>query len=276
MIKYKMSELWEIYVIELNILFRNEKTKYQYKMALKKFISENSRCYRMSENDLKKYFSEFRNKYSDSYYNVICSTVKIFYERVLKQSKKMGWFKPIKTDKQFHDIIKDEEFVQIMKNIKNIKHKFFVILFYSTGIRIGELLNIKISDVNILNQTIFINTEKNGKNRYVPIHDLTLRYLKVYLKEWNPKIYLFEGQNGGKYSATSIRNVINKASKNINKNIYPHLFRHTLISKTIEKENVFLTMELAGHKNLNSTLHYNHIPMDKLKEMYNPLNSINI
>lgn len=272
--EYKMSELGKNYVIELDLLFRNENTKYQYKMALKKFISENERCYRKSENELKKYFSEFRNRYSDSYYNVICSAVKIFYEKVLKQPRKMDWFKPIKTEKQFKDIIKDEEFIKMMKNIKNIKHKFFTILLYSTGVRIGELLDIKMVDIDIINQTIFIRTEKNGKNRYVPIHDLTLRYLKVYMKEWNPKEYLFEGQNGGKYSATSIRNVINKASNGIDKNIYPHLFRHTMLSKVIEKENVFLTMELAGHRSLKSTLHYNHIAMDKLKTMYNPLNDI--
>jgi integrase/recombinase XerD len=267
----ELSELYDRYDIEIGIMPLSERTAYSYRLVLRKFISENDRVYRMSELELKQYFSNFRKKYSDSYYNVICSCAKILYEKVLKQPNKMLWFKPIQTDKKFKDIITHEQFVSMMKATNNIKHKTFIILLFSTGIRIGELLTIKISDIDFKRKRIFIYSEKNGKNGYVQLHEITEKYILSYLKLFKPKKYLLEGTPGEMYSATSVRNVLKKTSKDLNKNIYPHLFRTSYITKVIEKENVFKAQEMARHKSLKSTLHYYHISQEQLMSMYNPL-----
>jgi len=271
----ELSEIHKNYVIEIGLLPLSEETRAQYKSVLNKFLSENERCYRMSELELKQYFSDFRTKrnYSDSYYNVICSSVKILYEKVLKQPRKMNWFHPIKTIKTFKDIITYDEYRIMMGATKNLKHRTEIIILFSTGIRIGELLNIKIQDIDFANKRIFINSEKRGKNRYVQLHEKAENHIKAYLDKYKPKEFLFEGQFGGKYSETSIRHTLKKVSSEISKNIYPHLFRTTYISKVIEKENVFKAKELAGHQCLNSTLHYYHIPKDQLAQMYNPLDN---
>ena len=99
----------------------------------------------------------------------------------------------------------------------------------------------------------------------------TKKYLQKYLVKWHPKQYLLEGQSSGKYSCSSVQSIIKNVS---NHKFHPHSFRHTYLTNIIEKVGVFPAMELAGHLCLNSTLHYNHIPREKLMNMYNPLDAV--
>jgi integrase len=267
----ELSELFKTYDIEIGLMPLSEKTVSQYISVLKKFVSENARCYRMSELELKQYFSGFRKRSSDSYYNVTCSSVKILFERVLKQPNKMLWFKSIPTEKKFKQIMTFEDFVLIMKGIKNLKHKTFIIVLYSTGIRIQELLNIRLCEVDLNTNRIFINTLKRGINREVPIHEIAKRYIIAYLKKFNPKEFLFENPNGGQYSATSIRNVLHLHEGETHKKVTPHSFRHQYITKMVTKENIFGTMDLTGHKCIKSVQHYYH--NQNINEMYNPLDN---
>lgn len=270
---YNLSELKKNYDIELNLKFESNDTINSYKSALNKFLNENSRVYRMSVNDLKEYFCNFKKRYSPQYYNVMGAAIKIFFELILKQPFKMFWFSRIKTERNSYNIITWDDFVYMMKNTDQIKHKTMIILLFSTGIRTGEMLNIKMEDVDVINQQIYINTKKHGDKRFVYIHDLALKYLKAYFKKWKPKNYLFEGQNQ-KYSKTSLQKIIKKASIGLNKKIWGHLFRHTYITELIENENVFKAKDRAGHRSLKSTLHYYHVPLNQLKAMYNPLDKI--
>lgn len=267
----ELSEIKKIYVREMNLKTKSERTKNQYCSCINKFINENSRIYRMSKNDLKYYMSEFRNKYSDSYYNVMGSALKILFEKALNQPEKMKWFIPVKTDRQYRDIIKNSDFIKMMKKAKNVKHKFIIILLFSTGIRESEFINIKLSDINYDDNTIFIRSLKRGKNRHVSIKPLCKKYLIAYLNKWKPKEYLLNGQNKINYSTSSMLKII----KTVSNNIYTvHDFRHTFATLTIENENVFSTKDILGHKSLDSTLHYYHIPKDKLNTMFNPLDKI--
>lgn len=267
----ELTEINKKYVTELNIHTKSKATKESYLSALNKFLNENSRVYRLSSNDLKEYMSKFRVVYSDSYYNIMGSALLILYNKVLAQSNKMNWFKSLKTERKFYNITSDNEFIQMMKSVDNIKHKTIIILLYSTGIRLNEMINLKLEDIDFVYKRVFIKSLKGGKNRYVKIHELTERYIRSYLKKSTPDTYLFNGQKKLKYSETSVRNIFKKAS---NGKYSPHSARHFYATNTIEHEDIFFTMESLGHKNLNSTLHYNHIAKDRLSESYNPMDSI--
>lgn len=264
-----LTELKENYVRELHLKTKSVETRKSYISALNKFIHENNRVYRLSENDLKSYMSDFRNKYSDSYFNVMGSALKILYIDVLKQHRKIQWFKPVKTDRKFHNIVTQDQFINMMKNTSNIKHKLIIIMLYSTGIRETELINLKLDDIDLFNKRIFIRSLKNGKNRFIPLHELTIKYLNSYLNKIKPIEYLLNGQSNIKYSVSSIRNICKNNSYG---KVYPHLLRHTYLTNVIENEDIFAAMELAGHRNLNSTLHYNHISPNR--KLFNPLDKI--
>jgi len=268
----ELSEIKKIYVKEMNLKTRSKQTIDQYMSCVNKFTNENSRIYRMTKDEIKNYMSEFRCRYSDYYFNVMGSALKVLYEKVLNQNEKMKWFVPVKTEMKYHNIISNDEFIKMMKKANNIKHKFIIILLYSTGIRETEFINIKLADINYEDNSIFIKTLKNGKNRHVSLRPLCKKYLQAYLKQWNPIEYLLNGQTvGSKYTSSSMLKVI----KNVSDNKFTvHDFRHTFSTLTIEHENVFRTKEILGHKSLNSTLHYYHIPKNQLSSMYNPLDSI--
>jgi integrase len=265
-----LTELNRLYVIELrnNPNIHSEVTIKSYTAAMNKFYKENSRIYRMTKVEIKEYLSYIREVYSDSYYNAIGSSIKILFDKVLNQPNKMCWFKSIKTKRQFVNVMSYDEFINMVKRTSQIKHKLILLLFYSTGIRLSELLNIKLSDIDYLNKRIFINTAKCGRNRFVQLHKLTEKYLDVYLFKWSPRLYLFEGQKGGKYTSSSIQKIIKRVSDN---KYHPHSFRHKYLTDLIEKEDVFAAMKMAGHSSLKSTLHYNHIAPERLNVMYNPL-----
>lgn len=264
----ELTYIKQKYDIELNLKFNSESTKETYKSALNKYLGENSRVYRMSVNDIKKYMSEFRKRYSDSYYNIMGSCLIILYTKVLNQHGKIKWFSPVNIDRKYHNITSDDEFVKMMGSVSSIKHKFIIIFLYSTGVRLNELINIKLEDVDCINKRVFIKSLKKGKNRHVKLHELTERYLKAYVKKSKPTDYLLNGQGSPKYSDSSVRAIFKRAS---NGKYSPHSARHFYATNTIEHEDVFFTMEALGHKSLKSTLHYNHIASERLLKSYNPM-----
>ena len=229
-----------------------------------------SAIYRITKNEIKQYLANIRKDYSNSYYNIIGSSIKIMFDKVLNQPNKMIWFKPIKTERKFVNIISFNEFRLMMGKTEQIKHKLIIIIFYSTGIRLSELLNIKLSDIDWLNKRIFIRTSKNGKNRFVQLHKILEKYIIAYRSKWNPIKYLIEGSPGIKYTDSSVQKIIKKVSDS---RFHPHIFRHTYITNMVEKVDIFAAKELAGHRSLKSTLHYNHIALDRLNAMYNPLDN---
>lgn len=269
-LKMELTELLKKYDTELNLLPLSESTRSYYKSAVNKFTSECTRAYRITEFELKAYLSEFRLRYSDSYFNVMGSALVILYSKVLKQ-RKMDWFKPIPTKKTFKDIITREELIYMLKNTKNIKHKTIILFLFSTGVRIGELLQLKIHDVDLDRNRIFIQRQKNQVNSYINLHPLLKKYLTVYFIHYKLSVYLFGGDKP--YSTTSVRKIINKSSTGLNKNIYPHLFRSTHITLTTNNENVFVAQYFAGHKSLKSTLHYYQ---PNIENSYNPLNELSV
>ena len=118
-----LTEIINLYVIELrnNPDINSEETIKSYVNAVKKFYNENSRIYRMTKIDLKKYLSDIRTKYSNSYYNIIGSALIILFNKVFNQPNKMNWFESIKLKRKFVKIITFEEFKLIMSRTDQIK-----------------------------------------------------------------------------------------------------------------------------------------------------------
>lgn len=267
----ELTEIKRLYVIELRnkTTINSDQTIKSYKSAVNKFLAENNRVYRMSEIQIKEYLSIIRKTYSGSYYNVIGSAIKLLFEKVLSQPRKMKWFKAIKSKKTFHNIMTNSEFIEMGRRCTNSKSKLIHVLLYSTGIRLSELLDIKLSDIDWDNNRIFIRSVKGGKNRFVPVHNILKRYILRYLREWDTLEYLLCGQNGGRYSSSSVQAIIKRTS---NGKYTPHDFRHKYLTELIEHDNVFSAQEQAGHRSLSSTLTYYHMSINKLNSLFNPLN----
>src|SRR5690625_675407 len=107
-------------------------------------------------------------------------------------------------------VLSAEEVQRFLNSFSNLKHKAIFTLLYSAGLRVGELLGLKIRDIDSDRMQIRIHQGKGKKDRYSVLSEKVLALLREYAKEFCPKDYLFEGQGGGKYSASSIQALMRK------------------------------------------------------------------
>ena len=171
-------------------------------------------------------------------------------------------------------VLSQEEVLRIIQYTQNIKHRAILTLLYSCGLRIGELINLKLIDFHIDRKQLIVKKGKGRKDRYVSLADSFLPLLSNYYHSYKPTIYFVEGQNGGKYSAESIRSFLRKSCKKagIRKLVTPHTLRHSYATHLLENGvDLRYIQTLLGHSKPETTMIYTHVQRKDLMEIQNPL-----
>ena len=178
--------------------------------------------------------------------------------------------------------LKDEELDKIFSvcnsnNPTEERDTLIIELLYATGVRVSELVNIKIKDINREEKLIKV-LGKGNKERMVIYNNHTKKALYTYLKDgynyFNKKSseYLILNKNGNKLSERYIREIINKkvSQASLDIKISPHTLRHTFATDILENGADLMTVkELLGHESLNTTSIYTHITNEQIKKTYN-------
>ena len=149
---------------------------------------------------------------------------------------------------------------------------------YSGGLRRSELINLKTIDIDSQRMLIKVTNSKGGKDRNTLLSEKLVILLRDYYKFYKPKYWLFEGQKGGQYSATSIEKIFRKALKqaNINKHATPHTLRHSFATHLLEQGiSLLFIKELLGHSSTKTTEIYTHVSTRQLSKIQNPLDNLN-
>lgn len=156
------------------------------------------------------------------------------------------------------------------------RNRLILEMLYATGVRVGELVNIKVSDINLNDKKITI-LGKGNKERIVYYNDVTSKYLKKYLSEARIKLninksdYLFLNYRGGKLTTRGVQDVLNKiiTKTSLNKKISPHMLRHSFATHLLNEGCDLLSVQqLLGHSSLSATSIYTHVTTDRMKEVY--------
>jgi len=179
--------------------------------------------------------------------------------------------------KKLPDVLSEEEIVKLIDNARNLKHKTIITLLYSSGLRIGEVINLRLSDINIERKQIFIRNSKGRKDRYVILADSFIPMLKEYLTSYSPRYWFVEGTPGKQYSPSSIRNFLKHLCKvsGINKRVTPHTLRHSFATHLLENGvDIRYIQELLGHSKPETTMIYTHISKKQLMKIQSPLDYI--
>jgi integrase/recombinase XerD len=167
---------------------------------------------------------------SDAYINQSINAIKFYYE-VVKQMPNRFYSieRPMKHEK-LPDVLSRQEVMSMINNTQNIKHKCIISLLYSSGIRRGELLKLKLNQIDSKRMLIKVVEGKGKKDRYTLLGKTVLADLRLYYKECKPGTYLFEGPRGRPYSAESVVKVVKKAAKKsgIKRTVTPHTLRHVV------------------------------------------------
>lgn len=219
--------------------------------------------------DIEEYLLNY-NYSSTSKKNQIISSVKLFSDKTLGMKVwKIKCERPRK-EKTLPEILSRKEVLQIISSIKNLKHKAIIATIYSCGLRISECINLVKYDIDSQRMLVRIKQGKGKKDRFVPIKQDLIDLLRDYYKQYRPKSYLFEGQKGGKYSAGSIRKILERTVKStgITKKVYVHLLRHSYATHMLENGNsIKYIQDILGHKNQKTTDRYTQVRTDHLPHL---------
>ena len=177
-------------------------------------------------------------------------------------------------------VLSQEEVRDALEAIPNFKHRTLIMFIYSTGARISECVNIKLSDIDSKRMKVNIQEGKGLKQRLVPLSPLLLSTLRQYFKQYRPRYYLFEGA-GGKgthLGVTAVREICKKArylTPHIKKHYTPHTFRHSFATHLLEQgTNLLVIQRLMGHSDLSNTLKYLHVQQLAIEQVINPLDTL--
>jgi integrase/recombinase XerD len=215
---------------------------------------------------------------SPSYQNISVNAIKFYFEKVLGKPRSVIGIDRPRNEKHLPEFLTKDEVISMISTIKNLKHRFILILLYSTGLRRGELLNLKRGDIDRDHMQIWVRGGKGKKDRYVQLGNNTLKVLDEYILLYDPKDYLIEGR-GEKYSVTSISEIIKAAARNagINKKITPHKFRHSYATHLLEDGvDIRFIQELLGHSSIKTTQIYSHVTDRNIKNIVNPFDKMDI
>lgn len=214
---------------------------------------------------------------SGSQQNQRINAIKFYYEQVLGRKRMCYNVNRPKKKKRIPLVLSVEEVEQLLKNCNNLKHKCILMALYSGGLRRSELINLKISDIDSQRMLIRIINSKGNKDRNTLLSEKLLKYLREYYRYYKPKNWLFEGRDGGQYSATSIANIFKKALKKakINRHATPHTLRHSFATHLLEQGiGLLYIKELMGHSSVKTTEIYIHVSSKQLRKIKNPLDDL--
>lgn len=218
-------------------------------------------------------------EYSYSMMKQLLASVKFLYEEVLQEEIDFDFTIKMKKPSRIPVVLSVEEVERFLNSFTNLKHKAIFTLCYSAGLRVGEILNLKIKDIDSNRMQIRIEQGKGQKDRYSILSEKVLALLRDYVKKYKPEDYLFEGQSGGKYSASSIQALMRRHKKKcgITKKATPHTLRHSFATHLLDNgTDTRFIQELLGHKHISTTQIYTHVSSRTMKDVKSPIEDLDI
>jgi len=291
-----LKSIGEGILLKLHPINKNELIRYRELLTLKAYSYNTIRTYcielaqllyilndfpvyDLSSDQLRSYclYCIKNLKLSENQMHSRLNALKFYFEKVLHKEK---FFFDIPRPKKINALPKVLNFNEVRKMFSkttNLKHLLILKLCYGMGLRVSEVVNLKIEHIDSKRMQVLIATSKGKKDRYVKLPESVLLELREYYKFYRPKEYLFEGQIGGQYSIRSVQQVFKAAMKKagIIKTIGIHGLRHSYATHLIEMgTDISFVQKLLGHKDIKTTLIYTHVSNRSLSKVSSPLDML--
>lgn len=232
--------------------------------------------------DLKRYmvFAMETEGISENTAHSRLNAIKFYYEQVLGREK-FTWNIPRpKKPLLLPKLLNEDEIARLFNALENKKHKAMLFTVYSAGLRVSELVNLKITDVDSKRMQLFIERAKGKKDRYVNLSPVLLDILRKYIQEYKPKAkkYLFESeQTGTAYPTRTVQQIFANArlKARIGKEVGIHSLRHSFATHLLDKgTDIRYIKDLLGHFNIKTTERYLHVSKKQLVNILSPLDDL--
>ena len=205
------------------------------------------------------------------------NAVKFYFEQVLNRENFFMQIPRPKKPSILPKALSTNDVKKMLSSIENKKHQLLLKMCYGMGLRVSELVNLKITDIDSNRMQVLVHQGKGKKDRYVNLPETVLEQLRDYYLEYKPKEFLFEGQYGNQYAVRSVQQVFKNAMKNvkINKKIGVHSLRHSYATHLIEQgTDIRFVQELLGHKDIKTTMIYTQLTDQTKRKIKSPLDNL--
>lgn len=267
MLNEKIIKICEQKFIYLNYSLR---TSENYMYHIKDFIRSvgERQVIHLNSKDFQIYLDNYSFS-SVSQQNQVINSIRFLYKFALERKYDKVSFKRPRSERKLPKIIDKDFLLDAIHKITNTKHKAIIALAYSTGMRVSEVCNLKISDIDSKRMVITIRQSKGRKDRIVGLSEKILNILRIYFSEYKPKEYLFNGQFDLQYSHTSCNQIVKKY---LGKEYHFHLLRHSNATALLEAgTDLRIIQKHLGHASSKTTEIYTHVSTNLISKMMLPI-----
>lgn len=246
------------------------RTKDNYLIHIKNFLRSigNKQIIHCNSKDFQSYLETYPFS-SVSQQNQVINAIRFLYKHGLNKKYDKVSFERPKSEKKLPQVIDHSYIIAQLDKVRNLKHKSILTLAYSVGLRVSEIINLRIEDIDSKRMLIYIKNAKGRKDRIVPLSQNLLHLLREYYKTYQPNDFLFNGQMKNKYSSTSCNNIVKKY---LGANYHIHQLRHSCFTNLLEQGvDLRIIQKLAGHSSSKTTEIYTHVSNQLLNKIPLPI-----
>jgi site-specific recombinase XerD len=220
-----------------------------------------------------------RRNYGEMQAHTAINAIKFYFEKVIHRPRIVVDLprpsKPLLLPK----VMGKKSIGRIIRETENIKHRCMLMLAYAAGLRVSEIVALRLKDIDSDRMTILISRAKGKKDRLVGLSDMLLRELRQYYLMYKPKAYLFEGEPGQKYSIRSVQKVFQLAKERAGIKVPGgiHTLRHSYATHLLESgTDIRFIQELLGHNSILTTRRYTHVSIQFTSKIRSPLDDLDL
>lgn len=270
---YKPNEDIRIEKLDRELKLRgfSKKTVKSYIGHIRRFLEHNrNEEYPLKKELIEKYLLDLleTKNVSHSYVNQAVSAIKFTLKNVNNDDMDIMIKRP-KKERKLPEVLSKDEVLNILNALDNKKHRAILFMVYSAGLRVGEVVRLKITDIDPDRMLIHIVQGKGNKDRYTTLSEIALTELRNYAKEYKPETWLFPGQNNKEFI------VLSRAKARVKKKVSVHSLRHSFATHLLEGGiDLRYIQELLGHASSKTTEIYTHVTQKSIQNIVSPLDVI--
>ena len=218
-------------------------------------------------------------KVSNSTLNQAVNAIRYYYMHVVGDAGRVTFIERPRKERKLPTILSEEEVADLLRNVDNLKHRCILMLIYSAGLRLSELIGLERRDLAVERGQLIVRGGKGNKDRITLLSKKALAPLDEYLAKYQPKRHLFEGPDGGPYSPRSVQLVFHRAREKagITKPATVHTLRHSFATHLLEKgTDLRYIQALLGHSSSKTTEIYTHVSTKALGKIRSPLDDLDL
>lgn len=260
---------------ELRVINYSQKTIKSYLYGLREYFSfKGSDFAKLDQEDIRNFLLHCEKRHiSPQSRNLFLNAIKFYYRNVVKNPQKIE-IQSAKRPKSLPTVLSRSEITKILESLKNAKHKLLLSLAYGAGLRVSEVVVLKVQDLDFEELTVHIKQAKGQKDRISVIPTSLIDGLKNLIAGKDKNDLVFASERGGKLTTRTAQKVFENALRDsgIKKDATFHSLRHSFATHLLENgTDVRFVQELLGHQNIRTTQIYTHVTNPKLKNIISPL-----